>query len=333
MISIFTDLTERSPTFGLNPIDVIGTFPKRSWIAMFTNADSTSKAWLKFLGRPFKGLAKDVFERPFEGIPDDDLRMRALNSLKNAGPDQQALYDFSFSEDNRRDHPIEEGDLALLALLPHELDGELREGTMVVDYLKHVTGHKAKVVVLLLTYGEALPSEHASLRLISTVSPDALVIQVPLASLPSQSADPLNIRAEIAIKMLMNAHSTAVMTRMGRVVGNTMSNVRAGNLKLIGRATYLIKMHVDDVVKRGWKTLGLASPDPISLRYEEANAVLFDTLDYLTSFEERTQESPVPISIIRVIESIRHNRFVEVSEADGVYAEWGLEKYLYNWIG
>ena len=48
--------------------------------------------------------------------------------------------------------------------------------------------------------------------------------------------------------MLMNAHSTAVMTKMGRVVGNTMSNVRAGNLKLIGRATYLTKMHVDDVI-------------------------------------------------------------------------------------
>ena len=57
--------------------------------------------------------------------------------------------------------------------------------------------------------------------------------------------------------MLMNAHSTAVMTKMGRVVGNTMSNVRAGNLKLIGRATYLTKMHVDDLVARGWKKLGL----------------------------------------------------------------------------
>jgi N-acetylmuramic acid 6-phosphate (MurNAc-6-P) etherase len=57
--------------------------------------------------------------------------------------------------------------------------------------------------------------------------------------------------------MLMNAHSTAVMTMMGRVVGNTMTNVRAGNLKLIGRATYLTKMHVDDVIKRASTNLGL----------------------------------------------------------------------------
>jgi len=52
--------------------------------------------------------------------------------------------------------------------------------------------------------------------------------------------DPLNIRHSICLKMIMNAHSTAVMAKIGRVVGNTMTNVRAGNLKLIGRATYLI---------------------------------------------------------------------------------------------
>lgn len=37
MISIFTDLTERSPTFGLSPIDTVGSDVKKSWIAMFTN--------------------------------------------------------------------------------------------------------------------------------------------------------------------------------------------------------------------------------------------------------------------------------------------------------
>ena len=131
--------------------------------------------------------------------------------------------------------------------------------------------------------------------------------------------------------MLMNAHSTAVMTKSGRVVGNTMSNVRAGNLKLIGRATYLTKMHVDDLIKRGGK-LGLREEAKTELKYEEANAILFDTIDYLQSFEERTQESPVPISIIRVIEALRLNKKVTVEEADKVYAEWGLEKYLYNWI-
>jgi hypothetical protein len=138
MISIFTDVTERSPTFGLNPIDTIGTFPKRSWISMFTNATSTISAWLKFLGRPFKGLDPSVFESPFTAIEDLDLRRRALNSLKNAGAEQQKLYDSSFSEDNKADHPIQEGDMAMVALLPHEIEG-VKEDSKVVQYLKHVT--------------------------------------------------------------------------------------------------------------------------------------------------------------------------------------------------
>lgn len=87
--------------------------------------------------------------------------------------------------------------------------------------------------------------------------------------------------------MIMNAHSTAVMTMMGRVVGNTMTNVRAGNLKLIGRATYLTKMHVDDVIKRASQNLGLKEDAKREMTYKEANAVLFDTIDYLQSFEER----------------------------------------------
>lgn len=132
--------------------------------------------------------------------------------------------------------------------------------------------------------------------------------------------------------MLMNAHSTAVMTKMGRVVGNTMSNVRAGNLKLIGRATYLTKMHVDDVIKRSAVKLGLLEDAKTELLYTESNAVLYDTIDYLQSFEERNQESPVPISIIRVIEALRLRKEVSVEEADRIYAEQGLEKYLYTWI-
>lgn len=53
------------------------------------------------------------------------------------------------------------------------------------------------------------------------------------------------------MKILLNAHSTAVMAKLGLVVGNTMTSVRPGNLKLIGRATNLIKMHVNDILKLG----------------------------------------------------------------------------------
>ena len=109
--------------------------------------------------------------------------------------------------------------------------------------------------------------------------------------------------------MLMNAHSTAVMTLLGRVVGNTMTNVRAANLKLIGRATYLAKMHIDDLLKRGHKKDHIKS-----ITYAEANAILFDTIEYLSE-NERSAESPVPLTIIRVSESVRLNKEIDYIQA------------------
>ena len=132
--------------------------------------------------------------------------------------------------------------------------------------------------------------------------------------------------------MLMNAHSTAVMTMIGRVVGNTMSNVRAGNLKLIGRATYLTKVHVDDVIKKGADKLGLEEDARAEVKYADANSVLFETISFLTSQPGRDQESPVPISIIRIIESLKQRRLVSLAEADQVFQETGLENYLYKWL-
>ena len=183
MISIFTDLTERSPTFGLNPIDTIGVFPKRSWITMFTDADSNEAAWLKFLGRPFKGLSHEVFEGPFSQIADPDLKRRALNSLKNAGPDQQHLYDFSYSDDNIKDHPIKENDLGMLALLPHEVQQLNDSNSVFLKYLKHITSSKAKVIVLLLIYETSLTQDDPVIKTIMELSPDSLIIQVPLHGL------------------------------------------------------------------------------------------------------------------------------------------------------
>ena len=82
--------------------------------------------------------------------------------------------------------------------------------------------------------------------------------------------------------MLMNAHSTAVMTKLGRVIGNTMTNVRAGNLKLIGRATLLVLSHVNCCLDKGKRKIN--PPDTINtITKAEANAVLFETIDFLNS--------------------------------------------------
>ena len=91
--------------------------------------------------------------------------------------------------------------------------------------------------------------------------------------------DPLGLSQIIGLKMLLNAHSTAVMTKLGRVVGNTMTYVQPGNLKLIGRATHLIQLHVNATLKnKAWiKLYGKNSP----ISFAQANAVLFDAMDYV----------------------------------------------------
>jgi N-acetylmuramic acid 6-phosphate etherase len=97
MISVFTDLTERSPTFGLSPIDTVNTKEKKSWISMFTNGKNKYHAWELFLGRRFKGLKSEAFLPGIENESDHELRHKGIMSLKKTGKDQEDLYDFSLS--------------------------------------------------------------------------------------------------------------------------------------------------------------------------------------------------------------------------------------------
>jgi len=50
----------------------------------------------------------------------------------------------------------------------------------------------------------------------------------------------------LSLKLLLNTHSTLVMGRMHRYVGNMMSYVRASNMKLIDRAIRYIEKHLAD---------------------------------------------------------------------------------------
>src|SRR6185437_16917819 len=109
---------------------------------------------------------------------------------------------------------------------------------------------------------------------ITSIAPETHTISL-ITSFPD---DPLYVREHIGIKMLLNAHSTAVMAKLGKVVGNTMTNVNPGNLKLIGRATYLIQSHVNDAISSTEWTKQHGKHAPIS--YAEANAVLFDAISY-----------------------------------------------------
>ncbi|MFC6840279.1 hypothetical protein [Xanthomonas theicola] len=93
--------------------------------------------------------------------------------------------------------------------------------------------------------------------------------------------------------MLLNAHSTTAMARLGRVVGNTRTAVQPGNLQLIGRATWLIQSHGNGVLdSAAWRA---RHGDTAALDYTEANAVLFEAIAQRSTLADAAQLPEVEV--------------------------------------
>jgi hypothetical protein len=325
LITVFIDSTERSPTFRLYPLDTVNEPERKSWIQVWTPASSQTEAWAAFLGRPFRGLKETFYRRPFqEEIDDPFLRAKALESLKKAGDDQKSLYDFSFTRPNISGRGPEAGDLGVMVVLSSD---EAGLGHKDSPFLKcgELFLSKGGRLVLLETGGRGHPADKVRdlIRNLEGSGKPAVVLSF---GLPAEN-DPFLLDQHIGLKMLLNAHSTAVMAKLGRVVGNTMTNVSPSNLKLIGRATFLIQSHVNDVLGRpGWTKL-YGSRRPVT--YAEANAVLFDAVGYVKdNAGEAGQTAEVALSIIRILESLRLKKGFSAAQALAVVKGTGLGPYL-----
>ena len=327
LITVFIDSTERSPTFRLFPLDTVKQAKRKSWIQVWTPAANLQDAWQAFLGRSFRGLSPEFYRKPFENEIDDAyLKTAALESLKNAGDDQQFLYDFSFADFNLKNREPTQGDLGVAVLISPE-EAELgKKNSDIRKFIDLFSKKGARVAVILITD----KSSKKISRLIQKIPDFAaegknsfIVVNIGTTN------DPLGINQRIALKILLNAHSTGVMARLGKVIGNTMTNVSPSNLKLIGRATYLIQSHVNDVLRHPqWVRLyGIRRP----ISYGEANAVLFDAINYLKNKKkEAGQTAEVAFSIIRILESFRLEKGLIRSETLNIVKETGLSQYLSN---
>ena len=279
LITVFIDSTERSPTFRLFPLDTVKEPRRKCWIQVWTNAATPAEAWQAFLGRPFRGLSAEMYKRPFETeVADPYLRRAALESLKKAGDEQADLYDFSLSKANTEGRGPKKGDLCVLVALTPEERLFAEEGSSFARVLRLAADGGADAGVMIVTDrpSKEFPAIAERVRRRWAGAAGRLVV-VPVSV--RSEGDPFRIRQQMAAKMLLNAHSTAVMAKLGKVVGNTMTNVSPSNLKLIGRATFLIQSHVNDVLGRAEWVKAHGARDPIT--YGEANAVLYDAIAYL----------------------------------------------------
>jgi N-acetylmuramic acid 6-phosphate (MurNAc-6-P) etherase len=327
LITVFIDSTERSPTFRLFPLDTVNQKERQSWIQVWTKAPNLEEAWEAFLKRPFHGLSYDFYFQPFQNkIKDPFLKKAALESLKKAGNDQKYLYDFSFSSSNIKQRGPEPGDLGVLVSVSPEEDLFENKNSCFREFISLFKQNQSNTAVLCVSNWP----ENKIDRLINKI-PDLnldhkdISIIIPIEN----QNDPLNINQHIALKITLNAHSTAVMARLGKVVGNTMTNVSPSNLKLIGRATFLIQSHVNDAI---------SSPEWVEknglfnhISYGEANAVLFESMKFLKEGNVKSgQTAEVALSIIRILESIRLNKGISQKEAFKIVQEKGLLQYLSN---
>lgn len=318
LITVFIDSTERSPTFRLFPLDTVKEHRRKCWIQVWTPADNLESAWQAFLGRPFRGLKPAFYQKPFEEEIDDlYLRQAALESLKKAGDDQQFLYDFSFSPENTKRHGLKKGDLGVAILFSPEEEQWTKVDSPFRRFADLVLQNQAYLALIVVS---AHPVDRSP-----EWFPMGSAARVWLRL--SGENDPFGVNRHIGLKILLNAHSTAVMARLGRVIGNTMTNVSPSNLKLIGRATYLIQSHVNDVLRHPAWLKKHGRRDPIS--YGEANAVLFDAIAFLKDKPNAAgQTAEVALSIIRILESLRQNRGVSKEEALDLVRTVGLNRYL-----
>ena len=318
LMPVFVDVTERAPTFRLAPLDRVDATERRSWIQVWTPSRDAAQAWQALLHRPFHGLDRARYQQPFEQeIEDPYLRRSALNSLALAGNEQQKLYDLSFSAENLTRSGPHEGDLGAMILLGEETPaiGE--------NWLR--TFAQQKAALFAIRVAEA-PLTRKDTDALQSLSPQSRLIEV---SLPG--GDALELNRIIALKMLLNAHSIGVMAKLGRVVGNTMTAVQPGNLKLIGRATYLIQSHVNAVLaSEAWRK---TNPPHTPLGYTDINAVLFDSIQARRSDPTLASSPEVELSIVRILESLRLGRAITWPQAAELLREQRLDAYLASYDG
>lgn len=327
LITVFIDSTERSPTFRLFPLDTVREPARKCWIQVWTAARGGAEAWRAFLGRPFRGLDPALYREPFAThVEDPYLRKAALDSLTRAGNDQQDLYDFSFSRFNLERRGPRPGDLGVAVCLSPEEQELTDRRSYFGRFLSLFSREGAALGAILVSRQPAGRVKEAAdaLRVAYGKGGRGPVV-VPVAL--DAPAEPFDISLQVTAKMLLNAHSTAVMAKLGKVVGNTMTNVSPSNLKLIGRATYLVQSHINEVISgERWRE---AHGETAPVTYAEANAVLYDAIAFLKDRQaEAGQTAEVAFSVIRVLESLRRKSSVSREEALDIVKRTGLAAYL-----
>ncbi len=217
LLDIFTDTTERAPTFMLPPFRKSDdTVSPPSWAFVKSPMLSTADAWRRVLGRDTRCLAWDRALYAELGASD---QVQKDPPLLDAGEIQKFLI-------GKEDDPSRYGasaNAAVLAVLAEELaDGE-GASELLTTFAEAASPFASRAAVVI---GERAPATGG-------IEP---VFHVPCRIPPT----PLRLFERLAVKLPFNTVSTATMGCIGRVESNWMVHVEATNKKLIDRGSRLI---------------------------------------------------------------------------------------------
>ena len=236
-----------------------------------------------------------------------------------AGDDQEKLYDFSFSEKNITTRGPQVWDLGVVVCMDEEIE-ELAQPDSTFSRFIHLFREKMAGIALILISTKRQQKVKDIINDLPLGPDQDVIVHIHM----QEKKDPLGVNQQTFLKILLNGHSTGVMARLGRVVGNTMTNVNPSNLKLIGRATYIILSHVNDVLSQDeWiKQYGKIEP----LTYGEVNAILFEAMEFMA--EQGGQTSEVELCILRILEALKNKKNIAWEKIFSLLESMGLETYL-----
>ncbi len=286
-IDVLTDTTERSPTYCTPPFRKFDDATAgESWAFLFVPNPETPHAWERIIKRQPRCI--EWREREVRALVGEETLARTYETVKKISSAE--LMRFKVGLDGLPYRKLGKGDCAVAIVSDSEKPALLSPNGFFRTQLE--TARQAGARTGLIYFGRAEGLTEIS---------DCLQSSYPEATgvlFPAPKTDfLLDGVTRVAVKMLLNALSTATMVRLGRVMGNYMIWVVPSNLKLLDRATRYIE-----------KLTGL--------NYRDANHLLFEVIEYVEPRMKADQPYPpvVGVAVMRMRHGIgNHEAEKEVS--------------------
>ena len=215
MMDIFTDTTERSPTFMTPPFRRSDDDRSpRPWAFVKSLRLDTHDAWREVYQRDPRCLSWAV---------DDYIEMGAAPRIQRDPPKlgQRDIRQFPIGREDDASRRAHERDMACLVVVGEETGDGFGESVE--------------------TFAElACDYPRRSCLVVASSPPRAEALETQWAMRYDAPSSALDLWNHLAIKLVLNTVSTAAMARLGRLVSNWMAHVETSNKKLVDRGTRLV---------------------------------------------------------------------------------------------